>query len=252
MDCLSLPFQIQLELTRPWWLLGLAVAAGPGLLLLPQPGRFRALAAGALALAARRRSWSCWSWRWRPEPAAADPRAVRRLRRGPERERRRRRGTRRPTTSSRKAAAHAGSNRFAVLPFAAEPGSVRDGPAAVKALEKAAATAEPATPAATDARGRTASEPADARGSTARGPTWPRRSRWRRRRSRRSTSRGSCCFPTATPTAGDALKAAAAMRGKVEVLTDAAARPRPTPRSSSRPSTPRRRSSRASRSTSRS
>ncbi len=37
------------------------------------------------------------------------------------------------------------------------------------------------------------------------------------------------------PTAGDAFKAAAALQGKVEVSTVAAARSAPTPRSSSRP-----------------
>src|SRR3954454_14676221 len=38
-----------------------------------------------------------------------------------------------------RAAPHAGPNRFAVLPFASEPGNVRDGAAAVKEIEEARA-----------------------------------------------------------------------------------------------------------------
>ena len=217
MGTLPLPFQVQLELTRPWWLLGLAVAAGPGLLLLPQPGRFRPMAAGACRSGCAGRWWSCCPGPGGPEPGPADPRAVRRLRRGPERERRRagKRGRRRLPG---KAAPHAGTNRFAVLPFAAEPGSVRDGAEAVKEIEKPAACRARPKHSVDRPRARRRSRPTP-RGSIARGPTWPRRWRWRRRRSRRSTSPGSCCSPTATPPTGDALKAAAALRGKVEVLT---------------------------------
>ena len=79
------------ELTRPGWLLGPGRPAGPRLLLLPQPGRLRPLAAGSSRSACRaadRRPAGPGAGG--PDPAAADPRAVRRLRRRPEPERRRR------------------------------------------------------------------------------------------------------------------------------------------------------------------
>ena len=92
-----LPFQIQLELTRPWWLLGLAVL--PVLVYF----FYRSL----VDFARWQRICSLWLARLivvllragagRAEPGPADPRAVRRLRRRPQRERRRR-GDGRPST----------------------------------------------------------------------------------------------------------------------------------------------------------
>ena len=109
--------------------------------------------------------------------------------------------------------------RFAVLPFAAAPGSLRDGPAAVKELEKAAATAKPSTPAAPVLAAGPPPEPADARGLDRKGTDLAA-----------ALEVAAAAVPPfyvprivlisdGNPTLGDALKTAAAMRGKVEVLT---------------------------------
>ena len=112
--------------------------------------------------------------------------------------------------------ASAGSNRFAMLPFAAEPGTVDARPVACGGVKKrTSASAGKSTP----DRGQPRRSRPTPRASTARGPIWPPRSKSPPRPCHRSTCRGSCSAPTATPPRGDALQAAASLRGKVEVLT---------------------------------
>ncbi len=93
-----------------------------------------------------------------------------------------------------------------------QPGNVRSGAELITAL-KTPASSEPQKRRA-DRGQRRRPSPRTPRGSTARGPTWRRRSRWPRPRSRRFTSPGSSCSPTATPRPATPLKAAAALAGQ--------------------------------------
>ena len=122
-----------------------------------------------------------------------------------------------------KAAAHAGPNRFAVLPFAASRAASatdRGGQGSGESRDDG----EAGLPQRPHSRPDPVRSRPTPRGSTARGPTWPPRSRWPRRRSRRSTSRGSSLLSDGNATAGDALKTAASMRGQGR-----GARPSPLP-----------------------
>ena len=192
---LVLAVPVQLELTRPWWLLGLAVVPGLvyyfyrslvdfarwqrvlSLLLRGALVVLLILALGGLSLVRPTRELFVVFAVDRSESVGEQANTGRR--RLPD-----------------EAAPHAGTNRFAVLPFASEPGSVRDGAEAVKATREARRRGIPKRGVAIAPPGPRRSRPTPG-GSIARGPTWPRRWRWRRRRSRRSTSRGSCCSPTA-------------------------------------------------------
>jgi len=114
-----------------------------------------------------------------------------------------------------RAAAHAGSNQFAVLPFASEPGSVRTGALAledIRRLHRPESRQE--LPA-----GQPPSEPADAAGLDRVGTDLAA-----------ALEVAAAAVPPfyvprivlisdGNPTTGDALKTAAALRGKVEVLT---------------------------------
>jgi len=114
-----------------------------------------------------------------------------------------------------KAAPHGGSNHFAVLPFASEPGTVRSGDDALKAIKTKV------QPDATrDAlAGKPAALPEDARGLDRKGTDLAA-----------ALEVAAAAIPPfyvprivllsdGNPTAGDVLKAAAAFKGKVEVLT---------------------------------
>ncbi len=128
-----------------------------------------------------------------------------------------------------KAAAHAGTNRFAVLPFAATPGRLRDGAEVIKEREKAAAErhrrrrrppadSKPAAPSTVALPGGPPPEPPDARGLDRKGTDVAA-----------ALEVAAAAIPPfyvprivlisdGNPTLGDALKTAASMRGKVEVL----------------------------------
>jgi Ca-activated chloride channel family protein len=124
----------------------------------------------------------------------------------------------------RQAAAHAGSNQFAVLPFATEPGSIRPGPEAVAAIQKRAQAGSDAAklataPAANISSTLPAAGPEDAHGLDRKGTDLAS-----------ALEVAAAAIPPfhvprivlisdGNPTAGDALKAAAALRGKVEVMT---------------------------------
>jgi Ca-activated chloride channel homolog len=115
-----------------------------------------------------------------------------------------------------KAAALAGSNRFAVLPFAAQPGSVQSGEDALKGLKKPAATAakpESALAAVPPA------EPEDAKGLDRKGTDLAA-----------ALEVASAAIPPfyvprvvilsdGNPTTGDVQKTAAALKGKVDLIT---------------------------------
>ena len=58
MSTSPLPFDVQLELTRSWWLLGLAVLPAVIYFFYRSLVDFAALAAGLVALAASGDSWS--------------------------------------------------------------------------------------------------------------------------------------------------------------------------------------------------
>ncbi|MGP0066563.1 MAG: VWA domain-containing protein [Isosphaeraceae bacterium] len=212
---LSLPFQVQLELTRPWWLLGLAVVPGLvyyfyrslvdlarwqrllSLLLRGALVILLILALGGLSLIRPTRELFVVFAVDRSESVGEQ-------------------GTQAVDAFLSKAAAHAGTNRFAVLPFAGEPGSVRDGAEAVKGLEKPAASAKPASAIAPSGP---PAEPADARGLDRKGTDLAS-----------ALEVAAAAIPPfyvprivllsdGNATSGDALKAVAAMQGKVEVLT---------------------------------
>jgi Ca-activated chloride channel homolog len=215
---LSLPFQVQLELTRPWWLLGLAVVPGLvyyfyrslvdfvrwqrvlSLLLRGALVVLLILALGGLSLIRPTRELFVVFAVDRSESVGEQ-------------------GTQAVDAYLAKAAPHAGSNRFAVLPFASEPGSVRDGAEAMKGFEKPApSTASPKAESAIAPSGPPP-EPADAKGLDRKGTDLAA-----------ALEVASAAIPPfyvprivlisdGNSTAGDALKAAASMQGKVEVLT---------------------------------
>ena len=114
-----------------------------------------------------------------------------------------------------KAADHAGSNRFAVLPFASEPGIVRSGNEAIAAIKAAKVAAPKKEPAA----GTAAAEPEDARGLDRKGTDVAA-----------ALQVAAAAIPPfyvprivllsdGNPTNGDALKVAASLNGKVDVFT---------------------------------
>ena len=209
--------------------------AGPGLLLLPQPGRLRPLAAGRLARArAALIVVLARAGAGRAEPAAADARAVRRLRRRPQPERRRRGAARPPTTFVARAVAAARAEPVRG-PAVRRRARAIDPPGreaqATAAKPRAARDAE-------DARRQGDRPRRGARGGRRGDPAVLRpadRAPLRRQPHRRRRAQG---------------RRVAARQGRG--LDRAAAGPRPSPKCSSRPSTCRPRSSRASRSTSRS
>jgi Ca-activated chloride channel family protein len=215
---LSLPFQVQLELTRPWWLLGLAVVPGLvyyfyrslvdfarwqrvlSLLLRGALVILLILALGGLSLVRPTRELFVVFAVDRSESVGEQ-------------------GTQAVDAFLAKAAPHAGSNRFAVLPFASEPGSVRDGAEAVKALEKPAPSGTSSKAGVAMAPSGPPPEPADAKGLDRKGTDLAG-----------ALEVSAAAIPPfyvprivlisdGNSTAGDALKATAAMRGKVEVLT---------------------------------
>ena len=222
---LSLPFQVQLELTRPWWLLGLAVLPGLvyyfyrslvdlarwqrvlSLLLRGALVFLMILALGGLSLIRPTRELFVVFAVDRSE-SIGEP------------------GNKAADDYVAKAAAHAGPNRFAVLPFAATPGRLRDGAEVIKEREKAAAEpaaskspgdSKPAAPAIA-LPGGPPPEPPDARGLDRKGTDVAA-----------ALEVAAAAIPPfyvprivlisdGNPTLGDALKTAASMRGKVEVL----------------------------------
>jgi len=218
MGAWPLPIPVQLELTRPWWLLGLV--ALPALVYffyrtLVDLGRWqrvlslwlRAVIVVLLLLALAGLSLI------RPTRELFVVFALdRSLSVGDV-------GNAAADEFVRRAAARAGSNRFAVLPFASEPGSVRSGPEAVRAMEKQSqARPSPGAPASVAAAGPSA-EPEDARGLDRKGTDLAA-----------ALEVAAAAIPPfhvprivlvsdGNPTAGDVLKAAAALRGKVEVMT---------------------------------
>ncbi len=225
---LSLPFQVQLELTRPWWLLGLAVLPGLvyyfyrslvdlarwqrvlSLLLRGALVFLLILALGGLSLIRPTRELFVVFAVDRSE-SIGEP------------------GNKAADDFVTKAAAHAGTNRFAVLPFAGSPGRLRDGAEVIKEREqaaaasalattKAAADSKAASPPAVTLPGGPPPEPADARGLDRKGTDLAA-----------ALEVASAAIPPfyvprivlisdGNPTLGDAMKAAASMRGKVEVL----------------------------------
>jgi len=214
MGTLSLPYQIQLELTRVWWLLGLAVL--PALVYY----FYRSL----VDFARWQRVLSLWLRAAivillllalaglnlvRPTRELFVVFAVDRSQSvGGE-------GNRTVDAFLEKAAPLAGSNHFAVLPFASEPGSVRNGVEAVDEIKKAATSesTKAAGPRKPDA------EPTDAKGLDRKGTDL----------SAALEVAAAAVPPFYVPrivllsdgnaTTGDSLKTAAALRGKVEVLT---------------------------------
>ncbi len=204
---LSLPFQVQLELTRPWWLLGLAVVPALvfyfyrglvdfvrwqrvlSLLLRGALVVLLILALGGLSLVRPTRELFVVFALDRSESVGEA-------------------GTHAVDAYLKKAAAYAGANRFAVVPFAAEPGSVQNGPEAVKELED-----EPRRISANSTRPSSfILHPSEEKGSdlatalevaaAAIPPFYVPR---------------IVLISDGNSTEGDALKAAASMRGKVEV-----------------------------------
>jgi uncharacterized membrane protein len=120
-----------------------------------------------------------------------------------------------------RAAPHAGPNRFAVLPFAAEPGNVRDGAAAVKEIKEARARdpqkkAAESKPALAPAP---APEPADAKGLDRKGTDLAAALEVATAAVPPFYVPRIVLFSDGNATAGDAIKAAATLRGKAEVLT---------------------------------
>jgi Mg-chelatase subunit ChlD len=220
MEMLSLPFQVQLELTRPWWLLGLAVLPGLiyyfyrslvdfarwqrvlSLLLRGALVFLLLLALGGLSLIRPTRDLFVIFAVDRSE-SIGEP------------------GNKAADDYVAKSAAHAGTNRFAVLPFAAEPGSLRDGADVLKERENAAAasgTAKPPAPATPTIPGGPPPEPPDAMGLDRKGTDMAA-----------ALEVAAAAIPPfyvprivlisdGNPTFGDALKTAASMRGKVELL----------------------------------
>ena len=169
-------------------------ATGLGLLLLSHFGRFRPLAASLVALAAR-------CHRGPISSGIAGLSLVRPTRElfvvfaldrsasiGDQ-------GNRAIDDFLTKAADHAGSNRFAVLPFASEPGIVRSGNEAIAAIKAAKVAAPKKEPAA----GTAAAEPEDARGLDRKGTDVAAASRWLLRRFLRFTCRVSCFCQMAIP-----------------------------------------------------
>jgi Ca-activated chloride channel homolog len=114
-----------------------------------------------------------------------------------------------------KSAAHAGSNRFAVLPFASEPGIVRSGDQALAAMK----VAKESAPKKEFVTGTAAAEPEDARDLDRKGTDLAA-----------ALQVAAAAIPPfyvprivllsdGNPTNGDALKVAASLNGKVEVFT---------------------------------
>ncbi len=117
----------------------------------------------------------------------------------------------------KQAAPLAGTNHFAVLPFAAEPGSVRNGVEAVNEIKTSAVRI--AIKESRSSRARPNSEPSDAKGLDRKGTDLAA-----------ALEVAAAAIPPfyvprivllsdGNATTGDALKTAAALRGKVEVLT---------------------------------
>ena len=237
---------IGIELTRPWWLLGLFAL----------PVLFYFFRRSLVDFARWQRIWSLCAARLdRGAPGAGARRAnlVRPTRElfvvfaVDRSESVGEKGMEAVDTFLAKAFAAAGGNRFAVLPFASEPGTVVPGPARLGGVKNASVQPAPASRS-TAGRSRSCRRRRRARpqghrpgrGARSRGggdPTVLRaadRPAFRRQPHARRRAAGRC-----------------SLRGKVEVLDRPAARRAPSPRCSSRPSSPRPRCCRASRSTSR-
>jgi Mg-chelatase subunit ChlD len=215
---LSLPFQVQLELTRPWWLLGLAVLPGLvyyfhrtlvdfvrwqrvlSLLLRAALVILLLLALAGLNLVQPTRELFVVFAVDRSESVGEQ-------------------GNQAADAYLASAARHAGSNQFAVLPFASEPGDVRDGSEIQKELEKPATPREAPKAVVTATAPGTEPIPADARGLDRKGTDLAA-----------ALEVAAAAIPPfyvprvvvisdGNTTAGDPLKAAAAMREKVGVFT---------------------------------
>ncbi len=207
--------EIGLELTRPWWLLA----------WLALPVLFYFFCRSLVDFARWQRICSLWLRGLIVvllvlalaglEPGPADPRAVRRLRRRPQRERRRE-GNQAVDAFLSQAFAPAGGNRFAVLPFASEPGNAR---ARRRWRGRRSRSAQSAGAAKDAPAGRGRAVPADAGGLDRKGTDLAA-----------ALEVAAAAVPPfyvprivlcsdGNATTGDALKAAAALRGKVEVLT---------------------------------
>ena len=210
-----LPFHVQLELTRAWWLLGLAVLPAVvyffyrSLVDFPRWQRVLSLWLRAailvllvLALAGLNLV--------RPTRELFVVFAVDRSESVGEQ------GSQAIDAFLKQAAPLAGTNHFAVLPFAAEPGTIRNGVDAVNEI-KTSATAESDSKKVPTA----ASEPgpADAKGLDRKGTDLAA-----------ALEVAAAAIPPfyvprivllsdGNATTGDSLKTAAALRGKVEVLT---------------------------------
>ena len=223
--------------------------AGPGLLLLPEPGRFRPLAAGPVARCSGRSIVVLLRpGAGGPDPGPADPRAVRRLRGRPQPERRRRGeqgGRRLRGEGRRRTPARTGSPCCRSPPSraasATAPRPSRRSRNAVAGPSEGRRTDRPPRPSRPTPGARSQGD-RPGRGARGGGGGDPAVLRPADRRS----------SPTATQTAGDAAQGRRGAARQGRGLDRPAAGPRPTPRSRSRPSTSPRRSSRASRSTSRS
>jgi uncharacterized membrane protein len=205
MGSIPWPFSIQLELTRPWWLGGLAVLPvlayyfyrtlvdfvrwqrAVSLVLRSVIVALLLLALAGLSLVRPTRELFVVFAIDRSESVGDD-------------------ASKAIDDFLTRAAPHAGSNRFAVLPFASEPGNVREGAEAIKAIE--------------ERRSKYATEPVDdIKGLDRKGTDLAA-----------ALEVASAAVPPfyvprivllsdGNATTGDAVKAAATMRGKAEILT---------------------------------
>lgn len=226
---LSLPFEVQLELTRPWWLLGLAVLPGLvyyfyrslvdfarwqrvlSLLLRGALVVLLVLALGGLSLIRPTRELFVIFAVDRSE-SIGEP------------------GIKAADEYISKAAEHAGHNQFAVLPFAGSPGKLLDGAGLLKERQDAARAAREKPAASEKSRSKPAAAPAVLPGGP---PPEPPDAKGLDRKATDLASAlevAAAAIPPfyvprivlitdGNPTLGDAARAAAAMRGKVEVLT---------------------------------
>jgi Ca-activated chloride channel homolog len=214
MALLPIAFDFQLELTRPWWLLGLAAlpvlvyffyrtlvdfARWQRVLSLWLRGAIVVLLALALAgLSLVRPTRELFVVFAMDRSASIGEQ-----------------GNRAIDDFLTKSAAHAGSNRFAVLPFASEPGVVRTSDEALAALKNSKDSAPKKEPVA----GASAAEPEDARGLDRKGTDLAA-----------ALQVAAAAIPPfyvprivllsdGNPTNGDVLKVAASLNGKVDVFT---------------------------------